>query len=98
MLNVMFLAYVCCCLCLCMFHMVACVDTLYFGTPSPHVSLLGCLYPVPRVIMAMADDGLLSKSLARVNSCTKTPLNASFVTSSLAGEILTRVPQKEHFY
>ncbi|CAI5643526.1 high affinity cationic amino acid transporter 1 isoform X1 [Oreochromis niloticus] len=47
-------------------------------------SLLGCLYPVPRVIMAMADDGLLSKSLARVNSCTKTPLNASFVTSSLA--------------
>ncbi|XP_063342267.1 high affinity cationic amino acid transporter 1 [Pelmatolapia mariae] len=47
-------------------------------------SLLGCLYPVPRVIMAMADDGLLSKSLARVNSCTKTPLNATFVTSSLA--------------
>lgn len=62
--------------------------------PSPHISLLGCLYPVPRVIMAMADDGLLSKSLARVNSCTKTPLNATFVASSLAGEILTCVSIK----
>lgn len=64
---------------------------LCFLVPPARVSLLGCLYPIPRVIMAMADDGLLFRPLAKVRSCSKTPLNASLASSGVAGEILTRM-------
>ncbi|KAL2085272.1 hypothetical protein ACEWY4_018592 [Coilia grayii] len=48
------------------------------------VSLLGSLFPMPRVIYAMAGDGLLFRFLAIVNPYTETPAVACVVSGSLA--------------
>ncbi|XP_067335907.1 probable cationic amino acid transporter isoform X3 [Channa argus] len=48
------------------------------------VSLLGSLFPMPRVIYAMAGDGLLFKFLANVSSYTETPAVACVVSGCLA--------------
>ncbi|XP_069065575.1 cationic amino acid transporter 3 [Pleurodeles waltl] len=47
-------------------------------------SLLGAMFPMPRVIYAMAEDGLLFKFLASINKRTKTPLVATFVSGIIA--------------
>lgn len=44
------------------------------------------MFPMPRVIYAMADDGVLFKVLARINPKTKTPLIATMVSGVVAGE------------
>ncbi|CAG2060593.1 unnamed protein product [Timema podura] len=49
-------------------------------------SLFGALFPLPRVIYAMSNDGLVFKFLGKVNSRTKTPV----VGTILAG-ILTAI-------
>lgn len=41
---------------------------------------------MPRVIYAMAKDGLLFKCLAQINSKTKTPLVATLSSGAVAGE------------
>ncbi|KAJ8003783.1 hypothetical protein DPEC_G00151980 [Dallia pectoralis] len=48
------------------------------------VSLLGSLFPMPRVIYAMAGDGLLFRFLAHVSPYTETPAVACVVSGSLA--------------
>ncbi|XP_072036492.1 solute carrier family 7 member 14-like [Amphiura filiformis] len=48
------------------------------------VSLLGSLFPMPRVIYAMASDGLLFRFLARVNAITHTPAWATIISGFLA--------------
>jgi len=48
-------------------------------------SLIGAIFPMPRVIYAMASDGLLFKFFAKVNSRTRTPLNATLISGFVAG-------------
>ncbi|KAI7792622.1 probable cationic amino acid transporter [Triplophysa rosa] len=48
------------------------------------VSLLGSLFPMPRVIYAMAGDGLLFRFLSFVSPHTETPMVACVISGSLA--------------
>ncbi|XP_057568094.1 cationic amino acid transporter 3-like [Hippopotamus amphibius kiboko] len=48
-------------------------------------SLLGAMFPMPRVIYSMADDGLLFRGLARIHPRTRTPIMATLASGTLAG-------------
>uniref|UniRef100_A0A673HIH9 High affinity cationic amino acid transporter 1-like n=2 Tax=Sinocyclocheilus rhinocerous TaxID=307959 RepID=A0A673HIH9_9TELE len=47
-------------------------------------SLLGAMFPMPRVIWAMADDGLLFKFMTGINERTKTPIHATITAGFVA--------------
>ncbi|KFO92219.1 Low affinity cationic amino acid transporter 2, partial [Buceros rhinoceros silvestris] len=47
-------------------------------------SILGSIFPTPRVIYAMATDGLLFKCLAQISSKTRTPLVATLSSGAVA--------------
>lgn len=52
-------------------------------------SLLGAMFPLPRILYAMANDGLLFRSLATIHPRTKTPLLATLLSGLLAGIMAT---------
>ncbi|XP_014668356.1 PREDICTED: cationic amino acid transporter 2-like [Priapulus caudatus] len=58
-------------------------------------SLLGSMFPMPRVIYAMASDGLLFRFLAHINERFKTPIIATVVSGLLAGFMTTIFDLKE---
>jgi len=47
-------------------------------------SLLGAMFPLPRVLYAMASDGVIPRMLARVHPTFKTPLTATLFSGLLA--------------
>lgn len=47
-------------------------------------NLLGAMFPLPRVLYAMASDGILYKNLRKINDRTKTPLIATVVSGLLS--------------
>lgn len=49
-------------------------------------SLLGCLFPIPRILYAMSSDGLLFGFLSNINEKTKTPVVATAVCGFGAGK------------
>ncbi|CAL8298753.1 unnamed protein product [Arctogadus glacialis] len=59
------------------------------------VSLLGSLFPMPRIIYAMAGDGLLFKFLAHVSSYTETPAVACVVSGCLAAVLSLMVSLRD---
>ncbi|RWS22418.1 Low affinity cationic amino acid transporter 2-like protein, partial [Leptotrombidium deliense] len=48
-------------------------------------ALLGSLFPLPRVLFAMSNDGLIPSFLRRVHSKTKTPLVATLFSGVFSG-------------
>ena len=72
-------------------HSLGCKCGYYISWSPSHGSLLGSMFPMPRVIWAMADDGLLFKFMAEISPRTKTPLTATLASGTGAGETLTRM-------
>lgn len=52
-------------------------------------TLIGCLFPIPRILYAMASDGLLFSFLATINEKTKTPFIAAIICGVCAGLLST---------
>jgi len=49
---------------------------------------MGGLFPMPRVVYAMAQDGLIFRFLCRINKRFKTPIIATLLSGLLAGNEL----------
>lgn len=56
------------------------------GKSCFYCSLLGAMFPMPRVIYAMASDGLIFRFLSYVNERFKTPLTATITAGIMAGK------------
>lgn len=45
------------------------------------------MFPLPRVVYAMASDGLIFRKFSSVNARTKTPMFATIISGILAGNV-----------
>lgn len=50
-------------------------------------SLLGAMFPLPRVLYAMGSDGVIFKFLAKIHPKTMTPIFGTIISGLLTGEI-----------
>lgn len=50
-------------------------------------SLLGAMFPLPRIIYAMANDGIVFKKLGSIHPWTQTPLIATILSGLLSGKL-----------
>lgn len=48
-------------------------------------SLLGAMFPLPRILYALSTDGLIFRCLSQIHPKTKTPLIATFVSGIFSG-------------
>ncbi|XP_034233843.1 cationic amino acid transporter 3-like [Thrips palmi] len=48
-------------------------------------NLLGCMFPLPRILYSMSTDGILFRFLGNVNSRTHTPVISTLLSGALAG-------------
>ena len=48
-------------------------------------NLLGSMFPLPRVLYAMASDGIIFKFLAKIHPKTQTPVIGTIVSGLLTG-------------
>ena len=48
-------------------------------------SLLGAMFPLPRVLYAMASDGIIFKFLAKIHPRTVTPVLGTVLSGALTG-------------
>lgn len=48
-------------------------------------NLLGCMFPLPRILYSMSTDGILFRFLGNVNSRTHTPVISTLLSGVLAG-------------
>ena len=48
-------------------------------------SLLGAMFPLPRVLYAISSDGLIFRVLSKINSRFRTPLLATILSGIFAG-------------
>lgn len=49
-------------------------------------SLLGAMFPLPRVLYAMASDGVVFKFLAKIHPKTQTPVIGTVISGLLTGK------------
>lgn len=47
---------------------------------------MGAIFPLPRILYAMASDGLLFNILSKINDTTKTPLISTVICGVFAGK------------
>lgn len=57
-----------------------------FQNNSLYFSLFGAMFPLPRIIYAMANDGLVFKFLGRVSSKFQTPVVGTLLAGTLTGK------------
>lgn len=65
-------------------HVAECVVSIgaMFGLCA---SLMGAMFPLPRIVFAMSNDGLLFKCLGDISSKYKTPFKGTMLTGLLCG-------------